>query len=1514
MVGASKRRPSTTVVGAGCATREGDLSSLPPLIREKVMKDKRKPAELIRTDLITAMKIPDTEHLDPECYWLIVDPWKTDYDKGVQVPVNLEGAPDIVVKQRKDTTARDAILGPFFMPAKLINVNGVTGAMFDPARHEFCDAAVKARQLDARPRYNLDQLDFAWLQLLNRERGACGLLELTEEVLEMVVDDLETRCHTNMTANQLGIEFDENTQCDVCLSPDSEEGNDMVFCDACDLCVHQACYGIVTVPAGSWLCAPCARGYSAKPACALCPLEDGALKPDADADLWAHVTCALWIPEVTIGTPELMEPLQNLHKIPTWRRRLTCSVCGCEGQGACIQCSFENCKAAYHVTCAQKAGLSLLMCAADVNNPLLELKSFCHAHVKYRSATLAPHRYKKVIEYGGQAANSPNANKRNHSPANSSSASMRHCGNSASSASSANGDEVLDVDSALGESTEGNLSTGVNNLGGQQQFLDFVDPNETAAHLRQFVDPLGVDQIFNFWKLKRLERQGRALLPPKHEENSGLQRPVQIDDELSNTIRSLVNLRQDLERARNLSYLVQRREKQRKLWIRAREDVTMGQLRAAEEHPESLRIIRTANRLDDIYDRLHSFEKVYGVPAASVVTSLKRTVERDNVKVHGGSPISRIPAPSVYTPAITQTLSVHPSVARESGQRTVSINPGRFRPPPLASSVSSRGLEIHTTSKRRREQYSPEGDENNAPFRVRTRLNFSTTVDVVSTATAAPEKQHCTHPIRSPSKRHRASTPTTPVPRCSTASITGTANGSSPTSRISTSSTMQATARLRYLRVGRRRGGPFKRSMVLDLQSGSPERPLPPTIELRSPTVSVRQTPAAAEALSSAASQQSSPARLVSSPTIYSGSIRQQPPHTEQLPNRRLEETAPMSDGTVSAIASSMNTGSPDQHSKKTSLATSQSLRIAVTSSFAGAADTAQASCWNDANGPLPTNDVIRRSQHLSHNAYPVPSLAAANKRRGLAESRPTRGRRSLADTPVADLEGHFIRGIPKRPTEAIQLCSHDNVATNSRVGEGSPISNTSNLGSENHKSSNLESTDADSDTESVEILTGVEVLQLRTRNLTRNATLVAEAPAGLSSSSSSKPAYGTGHRKQRHQPREEGQQQNPLPDAGTVTTKYSENFPVSSGTTAKASATHLVASPNKHTRSTIVHHKNSSINASSSSNSHRFTKSVISNTRVSTNSSSNLSDRPPHFRRHHRHQNRSDNHRYFHQRRSDQQRPEIRTLRSSRDKVAAPKLLSNITAVPHRNGGVPDNRLTSTRQKGVSCNSQYQSVDCTDLNDGVTGGSNRNSSSKGNGSGGKSPKSTEGRHLPVRAAQTHFSTGTTKAVDPVKPTSTMGDAFSARESRQTRNRVHFPFTVTPNDVGEELKVVAKVAAPRLSRTEPLRITTPPSSPNKSSHPPPRLNGSPVAEPLMLRSNAKKAESVLLHTGQASTVSANRSDGVTYGKNVGLGRNKSLQYSLCYFDCTVRLQRLSGAQLQRFVRIVPKRGITGRAT
>lgn len=50
----------------------------------------------------------------------------------------------------------------------------------------------------------------------------------------------------------LGIEFDENVICDVCRSPDSEEANEMVFCDSCNICVHQACYGITAIPSGKF--------------------------------------------------------------------------------------------------------------------------------------------------------------------------------------------------------------------------------------------------------------------------------------------------------------------------------------------------------------------------------------------------------------------------------------------------------------------------------------------------------------------------------------------------------------------------------------------------------------------------------------------------------------------------------------------------------------------------------------------------------------------------------------------------------------------------------------------------------------------------------------------------------------------------------------------------------------------------------------------------------------------------------------------------------------------------------------------------------------------------------------------------------------------------------------------------------------------------------------------------------------------------------------------------------------
>lgn len=55
------------------------------------------PAELYRKDLISAMKLPDSEPLSPSEYWIISDQWKQEWEKGVQVPVNPDSLPEPMV-------------------------------------------------------------------------------------------------------------------------------------------------------------------------------------------------------------------------------------------------------------------------------------------------------------------------------------------------------------------------------------------------------------------------------------------------------------------------------------------------------------------------------------------------------------------------------------------------------------------------------------------------------------------------------------------------------------------------------------------------------------------------------------------------------------------------------------------------------------------------------------------------------------------------------------------------------------------------------------------------------------------------------------------------------------------------------------------------------------------------------------------------------------------------------------------------------------------------------------------------------------------------------------------------------------------------------------------------------------------------------------------------------------------------------------------------------------------------
>jgi hypothetical protein len=210
--------------------------------------------------------------------------------------------------------------------------------------------------------YDLDQMDLRWLRDMKRRHKGTNHGSIELDCFEKAITKLELESHHKFvnaiaTEEGLGIEYDATIPCDVCGETDAEEGNEMIFCDVCNVCVHQACYGIRFIPEGSWLCRPCMQGIH-NPECMLCPKAGGAMKPVRFRRQWCHVRCALWIPEVGFGNVERMEPITKCELIPQSRWNLLCIICK-EKKGACIQCSVRSCTVAYHVTCAVKAGLYL---------------------------------------------------------------------------------------------------------------------------------------------------------------------------------------------------------------------------------------------------------------------------------------------------------------------------------------------------------------------------------------------------------------------------------------------------------------------------------------------------------------------------------------------------------------------------------------------------------------------------------------------------------------------------------------------------------------------------------------------------------------------------------------------------------------------------------------------------------------------------------------------------------------------------------------------------------------------------------------------------------------------------------------------------------------------------------------------------------------------------------------------------------------------------------------------------
>nr|XP_025974043.1 E3 ubiquitin-protein ligase Jade-2 isoform X3 [Dromaius novaehollandiae] len=469
----------------------------------------KKPSEVFRTDLITAMKIPDSFQLSPDEYYILADPWRQEWEKGVQVPASAEAIPEPVVRIIPQLEHSPSQLSPSSPPV--------------------CEISEATRTyLQGMSRYDLDELDACWLELVNMELKEMEKPELDEMTLERVLEELETTCYENMniaieTEEGLGIEYDEDVVCDVCRSPEGEDGNEMVFCDKCNVCVHQACYGILKVPIGSWLCRTCALGV--QPKCLLCPKRGGALKPTRSGTKWVHVSCALWIPEVSIGCPEKMEPITKISHIPASRWALSCSLCK-ECTGTCIQCSMPACVTAFHVTCAFDHNLDMRTILAD--NDEVKFKSFCLEHST--GATKLPE----------EARTEPDQ-------------------------------AQLDLEKVTLRKQK------LQQL--EEDFYELVKPSEVAENL-DLSESL-VDFVYQYWKLKRKANSNKPLLTPKTDEVDNLAQQEQ--DVLYRRLKLFMHLRQDLERVRNLCYMVTRREKMKHTICKLQEQIFHLQMKLIEK-------------------------------------------------------------------------------------------------------------------------------------------------------------------------------------------------------------------------------------------------------------------------------------------------------------------------------------------------------------------------------------------------------------------------------------------------------------------------------------------------------------------------------------------------------------------------------------------------------------------------------------------------------------------------------------------------------------------------------------------------------------------------------------------------------------------------------------------------------------------------------------------------------------------------------------------------------------------
>ncbi|WVN87938.1 uncharacterized protein L203_103135 [Cryptococcus depauperatus CBS 7841] len=420
-------------------------------------------------------------------------------------------------------------------------------------------------ELSVQVEYDMDEQDQAWLDIYNAERTKeqCG--PISYEAFEIVMDKLEKEWFNlskRIPQPQQHLPA-EDSKCAICDDGEGENSNAIVFCDGCNLAVHQDCYGVPYIPEGQWLCRKCTVSPDKPVSCIFCPNEGGAFKQTSTSH-WAHLLCAIWIPETSLGNAIYMEPVEGVEHIPKNRWKLVCSLCKEKG-GACIQCDNRNCFTAFHVTCARQLGLLQTMKSLTTDGVL---RAFCHKHlpVEERIEDESDEYFEEVENWYTSPA--PNFLKSMSKPQSRlfKASSKAHTSRKMQPMAA-----PLPVTKKSAQAHSKSFRPGPPIV--PKIIVDKVLEYIGKIQLRK--KNAAVERICRYWSLKREARRGAPLLKRLHLEpwtasNSG---KIQSAAEKAQKLKFLQMLRNDLEKVRMLAELVRKREKEKLRQVQVINDI-----------------------------------------------------------------------------------------------------------------------------------------------------------------------------------------------------------------------------------------------------------------------------------------------------------------------------------------------------------------------------------------------------------------------------------------------------------------------------------------------------------------------------------------------------------------------------------------------------------------------------------------------------------------------------------------------------------------------------------------------------------------------------------------------------------------------------------------------------------------------------------------------------------------------------------------------------------------------------